>query len=67
MIYSEAFDALPKTLLERIYTRVYDVLTGKSGSELWTALSAAERQAILEIVGDAKSNLPGWWRNAAEP
>jgi hypothetical protein len=26
-------DALPKTLLERIYTRVYDVLTGKSGSE----------------------------------
>jgi hypothetical protein len=60
-------DALPKALLERIYTRVYDVLTGKSGSELCAALPAAEGLAILEIVSDTKSNLPGWRRNPAEP
>ncbi len=29
MVYSEAFDAMPDTVRERLYRRLYDVLTGK--------------------------------------
>lgn len=61
MIYSAAFDHLPETARERIYQRLYDVLTGKDQSQGFARLSADRRRATLEIVRDTKANLPSYW------
>jgi hypothetical protein len=61
MIYSAAFDHLPQTARERIYQRLYDVLTGKDQSQPFARLSADGRRAMLEIVRDTKANLPSYW------
>jgi hypothetical protein len=62
MIYSPSFDALPEAVRERIYQRLYDVLSRKDSSPRFNHLSTADRQAILEIVRETKSNLPGYWK-----
>ena len=59
MIYSAAFDALPKEASEYIYRRLHAILTGTEKS----TLSADDRQAILEILRDTKPNLPGYWKS----
>jgi hypothetical protein len=46
MIYSEAFDALPASVRNRIYAQLKVKLTG------------SERQAILQILRETKTNLP---------
>jgi hypothetical protein len=61
MVYSVAFDALPEAVRDRIYRRLYDVLTGKDRSEKFGRLSPEDRQAMLEIVGETKTNLPAYW------
>jgi len=62
MIYSDAFDNLPDTVRERIYQRLYDVLSGKEKSEKFAKLSAEDRANILAIVSDTKLGLPAYWR-----
>jgi len=62
MIYSETFDAMPDVVRERLYRRLYDVLTGKDQSKAFARLSDADRHAILEILVDTKQNLPAYWR-----
>ncbi len=62
MIYSEAFDAMPDWARDRIYQRLYDVLTGKNTSERFSKISQADRQAVLEIVRDTKKGLPPYWK-----
>ena len=58
MIYSEAFDALPTTVRERIYTRLHIVLTGQDKSIRWARLSPDSSRAILEILRETKKGLP---------
>lgn len=61
MIYSQAFDALPEIARERIYRRLYDVLTGKDQSKKFARLSPEDRRAVLEIVRQTKPALPAYW------
>jgi hypothetical protein len=61
MMYSAAFDGMPDTVRERVYQRLFDVLTGKDQSQTFTRISAGDRQAALEIVRATKSNLPKYW------
>ena len=61
MVYSEAFENLPRQVRDRIYARVYDVLSGKDQSARFKRLSAADRRAIFEIVRDTKPGLPAYW------
>jgi hypothetical protein len=61
MIYSEAFDALPNAARERIYRRIYEVLTGKDQNPKFAKLSSDDRTAILAILRDTKPNLPPYW------
>jgi lysyl-tRNA synthetase class I len=61
MIYSAAFDGMPDAARERVYRRLYDVLTGKDTDPKFARLSADDRQNILEIVRDTKKNLPAYW------
>ncbi len=67
LIYSEAFDSLPSEALERIYQRLWEVLTGKDRSPAFARLSPEDRQAILEILRDTKRGLPAYWCSALTP
>lgn len=62
MIYTEAFDGIPDWARDRIYQRLYDVLTRTNESERFAKISAADRRAVLEIVRDTKSGLPAYWK-----
>jgi hypothetical protein len=57
MIYSEAFDALPAAARNAVAARLLQVLTGKDTSAKYKTLSAADRQAILEILRETKKDL----------
>ncbi len=61
MIYSAAFDGMPEVVRERVYQRLYDVLTGKDKSQTFAGISLADRQAVLEIVRATKPKLPAYW------
>jgi hypothetical protein len=62
VIYSPSFDALPDFLRDSIYSRLYEILSGKDQSKDYAHLSAADRRAILEILRDTKPNLPAYWK-----
>lgn len=61
LIYSAAFDGMPDVVRERIYRRLYDILTGQDKSKTFAGISPADRQAVLEIVRATKPNLPKYW------
>src|ERR1019366_3284642 len=50
LIYSEAFDALPKPALDYFYRRLWDVLTGKEKDDAFATLTTSDREAILSIL-----------------
>jgi hypothetical protein len=63
MIYSDAFNAMPEIVRDRVYQRLYDVLAGKDTSPKFARLSGDDRTAILAILRDTKKDLPAYWRN----
>ena len=54
LIYSKSFDGLPQGARTYIYKRLREILTGQDKSEAFTHLTAADRQAILEILTETK-------------
>ena len=54
LIYSDAFDALPNPVLQRIYARLYDVLRGIDRRLKYGYLSKEQRLAIDQILTDTK-------------
>lgn len=66
LIYSEAFDALPKPALDYFYRRLWDVLNGKDKDNAFATLTTSDRKAILDILRETKANLPGYWRASGE-
>ena len=62
MVYSEAFDAMPNQVKDRVYRRLYDVLTGQDKSDKFKRLSAEDRRAVLEILRETKSGLPAYFK-----
>ncbi len=62
LIYSEAFDALPSAAKERLYQRLWEVLTEQNASKDFAALSKTDRESILEILLETKSGLPEYWQ-----
>ena len=63
MIYSEAFNALPERAKEVVYARMWQILSGQERQERYTALSLANRNAIVEILRDTKNDLPGYFQS----
>jgi len=62
MVYSEAFDGMPDQVRERVYRRLYDVLSGRDQSEKFKKVSADDRRAVLEILRDTKPGLPAYFK-----
>jgi hypothetical protein len=63
LIYSEALDQLPEVARERLYRRLWEVLTERDTSPKFATLSSKDRSAILEILLDTKKGLPDYWTN----
>ena len=61
LIYSEAFDALPADAKDAVYQRMWQVLNGHATDARYSALSADDRTAIIEILRDTKKDLPAYW------
>jgi hypothetical protein len=63
LIYSAAFDALPAPVKDYVLRRLWDILNGHDSSKEFAHLSAADRQAIREILVATKKDLPDYWRS----
>jgi hypothetical protein len=63
LIYSRAFDALPRPVKEHVYRRLWEVLTEKDQSPAFARRTSAERKAILQILRETKQGLPDYWKN----
>jgi hypothetical protein len=64
MIYSSLFDGLPPPIRDRVYRRLYDVLSGAETGPAFAGVSPAERRALFEILVDTKPDLPAYWATA---
>jgi hypothetical protein len=63
LIYSGAFAALPPAAKDPIYRRMWEVLGGEErGGRYQSSLSLADRQAIVEILRETKSDLPAYFQ-----
>lgn len=62
LIYTRAFDGLPKKAKERVYLRLWEVLTCKDRSKPFSHLSPGDCQAVLEILRETKEDLPDYWK-----
>jgi hypothetical protein len=58
LIYSPAFRALPADARRAIYTRVFDILSGRESAAKYARLSADDRKAVAEILRDTVPDLP---------
>lgn len=62
VIYSRLFDGLPEEARERIFWRLWEVLTGRDKSREFEHLSREDRQAVMEILLETKKDLPAYWK-----
>lgn len=62
LIYSPAFDSLPDPVKERLYRRMWDVLSAAVPPAPFDRLPRSERRAIAEILRDTKAGLPEYWQ-----
>jgi hypothetical protein len=58
MVYSEAFDGLPKPVRGAVYSRMLDVLSGHEARAARVRVTPADSRAILEILRDTKPEFP---------
>ncbi|HVQ16092.1 MAG TPA: hypothetical protein VMS40_20970 [Vicinamibacterales bacterium] len=63
MIYTPAFEALPPAAKNAVYSRLWEVLSGKDTSPRYKGLAAQDRQAIVSILRDTKKDLPEYFRS----
>ena len=61
LIYSEAFDQLPREIREHLYRRLWEILTGKDAKPDYASISPETRRAIFEILRDTKPSLATFW------
>lgn len=62
LIYSEAFDGLPASAKDIVYSRMWDVLSGRDRAPKYARLSLADRRASVEILRETKKDLPAYFQ-----
>ncbi len=66
LIYSKAFDGLPREMRDYVWRRLWTVLTDKAIPERFSHLSDSDRRTIIGILRDTKPELPEYWREASD-
>lgn len=62
LIYSDAFTQMPSVAKDLALERMHEVLTDRDYSGGFGHLSAADREAIMEILRETVPDLPAYWR-----
>lgn len=62
MIYSDAFNALPRSAQLHLYHRLWKILNGEDPDPAFSAIPVATRRAVLEILIATKSDVPIYWK-----
>jgi len=62
LIYSRAFDSLPKEVKEHIYLRLWQILTDRGPGKDDPFLAPEDRKAIFEVLRETKRDLPDYWK-----
>jgi hypothetical protein len=63
VIYSPAFDALPPAVKDPIFQRIWQILSGEEHAARYrSALSRADREAIVEILRHTMNDLPPYFQ-----
>lgn len=65
LIYSPAFDGLPREMQDYVWQRLWDVLSNPNEVK-FQHLSPEDRRAIVEILRETKPNLPEYWTAAVD-
>jgi hypothetical protein len=61
-IYSDLFDKIDAKARERVYRRLYEVLSGADTSPKFAKLKAEDRKAAFDILKATKTGLPDYWK-----
>jgi hypothetical protein len=64
MIDSPAFDALPPVARDKIYARMWAVLSGQDSDRRYETLSPPDRRAVIEILRATRRGLPDYFRES---
>ncbi|HWQ34688.1 MAG TPA: hypothetical protein VNQ79_17695 [Blastocatellia bacterium] len=62
LIYSAAFDELPRPALDYLTRRLWLVLTGQERDSEFASIPASDRRAVLEILRETKKTLPAYFQ-----
>jgi hypothetical protein len=62
MVYSAAFAALPIEVRGAIYSRMWDVLSGRDTNPKYARRSETDRRAVMEILRETLDDLPSEFR-----
>jgi hypothetical protein len=62
MIYTEAFDSLPRPAKDAVYERMWQILSGKEQGRVYGKLAVTDRRAIVEILRATKKDLPTYFQ-----
>jgi hypothetical protein len=60
LVYSPAFDGLPKEMRNYLWMRLEQILTGRQPNEPYANMAESERTAVLEILRDTKPEFKAW-------
>jgi len=61
MIYTPAFDNLPPAAKNAVYSRLWEVLSGRENQPRYKGLTLQDRQAIVSILRNTKRDLPDYF------
>ncbi len=62
MIYSRSFEEAPASMKERVYNRLWTILSPTSPPESYDYFESGERERILGILKATKTDLPEYWQ-----
>ena len=60
LIYSPAFDGLPREMRNYLWMRLEQILNGREPNEPYASMPESDRAAVLEIIRDTKPEFKEW-------
>lgn len=66
MVYSKAFDGMPRAAREEFFFRLWNILKTQDAVEGYEHLGQEEKASIFEILTDTKADLPAFWKESGD-